>query len=154
MRTSPATWLTACAFVIGLGAWPAVQAQESSPVGRWRTIDDKTGQAKSIVEIYVANGEYHGKVEKVFSPPAPKPDPLCEMCQGDRKNKPILGMTIMWGLKQNGGEYSGGQVLDPDNGKTYRCKLKVTDAGKKLELRGFIGFALIGRTQTWLREAS
>jgi uncharacterized protein (DUF2147 family) len=129
-------------------------AQSATPVGRWKTIDDKTGVAKSIVSIAEVNGELQGKVEQVFAPPAPKADPRCERCSGERKDKPIVGMTIMWGLKKSGDEFTGGQVLDPETGKTYRCKLRVIDNGGKLELRGFIGFSLIGRTQTWVRERS
>ena len=131
----------------------APQAQRLPAAGRWRTIDDKTGEASSIVVIVEANGQLEGKVERVFSPPAKSPDPMCEKCPADRKGKPIVGMTILWGLKPDGDGYSGGSVFDPDNGKTYRCKLKVIEGGRKLELRGFIGFSLLGRTQTWIRES-
>ena len=127
-------------------------AQASSPVGRWKTVDDKTGQVKSIVAIEDVNGEVRGRVDKIFAPPAPNANPLCDKCPDDRRNKPLLGMTIMWGLKKDGDEYTGGRVLDPENGKTYKCKLRVIEGGKKLELRGYIGISLIGRTQTWIRE--
>ena len=123
-----------------------------SPVGTWKTIDDKTGKVKSVVQIAEANGELQGKVEKVFSPPAESENPVCDKCAGERKDKPVIGMTIMWGLKQDGDEYTGGQILDPAEGKIYKCKIKVEDGGHKLHVRGFIGFALIGRTQTWVRE--
>jgi len=143
-------WGIAAACLVAASA----RVQPTTPVGRWKTIDDKSGVAKSIVRIADVNGELQGKVEQVFSPPAPKAEPLCEKCSGERKNKPIVGMTIMWGLKKNGDEFTGGQVLDPESGKTYRCKLRVIDNGAKLELRGFIGFSLLGRTQTWIRESS
>jgi uncharacterized protein (DUF2147 family) len=131
---------------------PIRAVQNLSPVGRWRTIDDKTGQAKSIVEIREVDGELRGTVLHVFAPPAPSANPLCEKCTDERRKKPVVGMEIMWGLTRDGAEYSGGRVLDPEEGKTYRCKLRVIDAGKKLELRGYVGISLLGRTQTWLRE--
>jgi uncharacterized protein (DUF2147 family) len=80
------------------------------------------------------------------------PDDVCIKCRGELKNKPLLGMTIMQGMKQNGDAYEGGKILDPDNGKTYRCKLKLDETGNKLEVRGFIGISLFGRSQTWVRE--
>jgi len=142
----------ACAVVAVLLFTGAAAAQGTSPAGKWKTIDDKTGKPASIVEIAEVNGELQGKVTTVFSPPSDTPTPICDLCSGDRKNKPVIGMTIMWGLKRNGAAYSGGQILDPDNGKTYRCNVTLVDGGKKLEVRGYIGISLLGRTQTWLRE--
>jgi uncharacterized protein (DUF2147 family) len=139
--------------LVALGPYRSAAAQGASPVGRWRTFDDKTNQAKSIVEIFSAGDELRGRVTKVFAPPARSPNPVCEDCPGEFKDKPIVGMQVMWGLKKDGTEYSGGRVFDPENRKTYRCRLLVIDGGKKLELRGFIGFSLIGRTQTWVRES-
>jgi uncharacterized protein (DUF2147 family) len=127
-------------------------AQDLSPVGRWRTIDDRTNVEKSIVRITEVNGEIQGIVEVVFSPPAPNPTPICQKCPGVFKDKPVVGMRVLWGLKKDGDEYTGGHVFDPDNQKTYKCKLKVVDGGKKLELRGYIGFSMLGRTQTWVRD--
>lgn len=128
-------------------------AEDTSPVGKWKTIDDETGKVKSIVMISDVGGELQGKVEKVFSPPAESENPICDKCEGERKDKPVIGMTILWGLKKTGDrEYEGGQVLDPAKGKIYKSKLTVSEDGKKLRMRGFIGFALIGRTQTWVRE--
>lgn len=140
--------------LIAFAGTGAAAAQNLSPVGRWRTIDDKTGQAKSIVRIVDNRGEIQGQVESVFSPPAVSLNPLCDKCSGDQKNKPIVGMLIMWGLKKDGDEFSGGRVLDPDEGKVYKCYIKVVENGAKLQLRGYIGFSLLGRTQTWVREGS
>jgi len=127
-------------------------AQEPSPVGNWKTIDDKTGKVKSIVKITETNGELQGVVEKVFSPPTESEHPICDKCEGERKDKPVIGMTIMSGLKKTGDEYTGGQILDPAEGKTYKCRIKLAEDGKTLNMRGFIGISLLGRTQTWLRE--
>ncbi|MES2355489.1 MAG: DUF2147 domain-containing protein [Pseudomonadota bacterium] len=145
-------FLTLAIAVVSLGQGGLAIAQEASPIGAWKTIDDKTGKTKSVVQITEENGELQGKVEKVFSPPAESENPICNKCEGERKDKPVVGMVIMWGLKKDGQEYTGGHIVDPAEGKTYKCKLKLSDDGKQLELRGFIGISLLGRTQTWVRE--
>jgi uncharacterized protein (DUF2147 family) len=134
--------------VIGSAAF----AGELSPLGLWKTIDDNTGKPRGLVRIVEVNGEYQGKVEKIFPKPGEDPDPKCEKCDGARRNQPVIGMTILWGLTKQGDEYQGGEILDPENGKVYRAKMKLIDAGRKLEVRGFIGFSLFGRSQTWMRE--
>ena len=126
-------------------------AQALTPVGLWKTIDDNTGKERSYVRIVETGGELQGKVEKIFPFPGDDPENLCEKCKGERKNQPIVGMTILWGLKDEGDSWKGGKILDPDNGKTYRCKMTVSDDGKQLDVRGYIGISLIGRSQTWLR---
>ena len=122
-----------------------------SPVGLWKTVDDKTNKPRSLVRIVEENGEYKGIVEKGLREDD-NPERVCEKCDAPRKNQKIQGMTFMWGLKKDGNEFKGGEILDPENGKIYRCKMKLVDGGKKLDVRGFIGIALIGRTQTWWRE--
>jgi uncharacterized protein (DUF2147 family) len=128
-----------------------VLAQASTPVGLWKTIDDATGKERSYVRIVEVNGELQGKVEKLFDFPGDDPEHLCDKCKGDRKDQPVIGMTILWGLKDEGKVWKGGEILDPDNGKTYRCKMTVSENGQELDVRGYIGISLIGRTQTWLR---
>ena len=128
------------------------QDTTASPVGRWKTVDDTTGKVKSIVDIRGENGTLYGKIEKVLDPDVPGPNPLCTHCEGDLKDKPENGLQILWGMKRNGGQWEGGQILDPHNGKVYRCILSLEDGGRKLKVRGFIGFALLGRTEYWLRE--
>ncbi len=136
--------LLSCA---ALSAWAS-----DSPVGVWRTIDDKTGKEKSLVRISEVNGELRGTIEKLFREPGEEPNPSCDKCPGEKKNKPVIGMTILTGLKRDGQEYAGGEILDPANGKTYKCKMWTTDGGKKLNVRGFIGVSVLGRTQVWVRE--
>lgn len=138
-------------FALLFGALFTAQASES-PVGVWRTIDDKTGKEKSLVRIVEANGELRATIEKLFREPHEEPNPNCDKCPGERKNKPVLGMMIMTGLKKSGSEYDGGEILDPANGKTYRVKMWTAEGGKKLNVRGFIGVSLLGRTQVWVRE--
>ena len=130
----------------------AAYGAEFTPVGLWRTIDDQTGKPRGLVRITEANGEYQARVEKTFPKPGEESNPKCEKCEGPRQNKPVIGMTILWGLKKQGDAYQGGEILDPENGKIYRARIKLEDGGKKLDVRGFIGFSLFGRSQTWLRE--
>ncbi|ATD67196.1 hypothetical protein CNR27_06860 [Luteimonas chenhongjianii] len=119
------------------------------PVGRWKTIDDQTGQVKSIVEISRAtNGTLSGRVVEVLQSDR-GPNPVCDKCSGERRNKPITGMTILWDLKPDGNEWAGGTILDPSNGKTYKSKAKMLDANR-LEVSGCIAF--ICREQVWQRE--
>jgi len=129
-----------------------VLAQNDPVIGTWKTIDDKSGQAKSLVKIEVINGELQGTVVQTFVTPGETPITHCTLCSDARKNQPILGMKIMSGLKQDKlGYWSGGEILDPKEGKIYKVKLSTED-GKKLDVRGYIGIALIGRTQSWLKE--
>lgn len=120
-----------------------------SPVGRWKTIDDATGKVKSIVAIRAVNGELDGTIETLFNPPVPHP--TCYLCSGALKDRPLVGLQVLWGFKQNGDEWSGGKVLDPESGKIYHASLTLEDGGKKLRLRGYIGVPLLGRTEHWVR---
>ena len=130
----------------------AAGADTMSPVGLWRTTDDKTGKERALVRIVENEGRYEGRVEKIFTQPGDDPQHLCRKCEGERKDQPIIGMNILWGLKRDGDQYSGGEILDAKEGKIYRCKMKLVEGGRKLEVRGFIGVALFGRSQTWTRE--
>ena len=143
----------------GLAIWMvasvALAADATTPAGLWKTIDDKTGGPRSFVRIVRTPAGYEGKVVRILPLPSDdpdNPDRLCKLCTDERKDKPILGMVILRGLRPDGDVFAGGEILDPDNGKTYRCKLTVRDGGKRLDVRGFIGISLIGRTQSWVRE--
>src|SRR5829696_3559980 len=117
------------------GAAFQAAAQGTSPAGLWRTIDDSTKKDKSLVRIVEANGVYSGKVEKIVDPDAPK-DAVCKDCSDDRKDKPIVGMTIIRNVKASADDkdvFEGGDILDPNNGKVYRVKLKLVDNGSKLD---------------------
>ena len=133
-------------------AMPAAWAQNASPVGMWKTIDDETGKPKSLVRITEENGVLTGKIEKLFRPADQDQNPKCTACEGARKDQPIIGMTILSGLKKDGNEYTGGEILDPSKGKTYKSKAALKDNGSKLEVRGYIGAPMFGRSQTWVRE--
>ena len=128
-----------------------ILAQDASPVGLWKTIDDHTGKPEALIRITENNGELRGKIEKLFLDIGEK-NPKCDKCEGAQKDQPIIGMTILSGMKQEGTEYGDGQILDPANGKVYKSKMSLADNGKKLNVRGYIGMPMLGRTQTWLRE--
>jgi len=138
----------ALALASGLAA-----AQAASPAGLWKTVDDNTKREKSLVRIVESGGVYTGKVEKIIDPDSPK-DAVCKDCTDDRKDQPVLGMTIIRNMKPSAGDKNvleGGDVLDPNNGKVYSAKLTLVDGGKKLDVRGYIGMPMLGRTQTWQR---
>jgi uncharacterized protein (DUF2147 family) len=127
-------------------------AQSDSPVGIWQTIDDHTGQPRALVEIdQDANGVLSGKVVKGLTPGEPH-DRRCTACSDYRKDQPIIGMTVLSGMKKSDDDWEGGQILDPDTGRIYRCKMHLEKAGKKLVVRGYIGISLLGRSQTWIRS--
>ena len=126
-------------------------AAQATPVGLWKSIDDKTKQEKSLVRITDSGGVLTGKIEKLLDPAA-KPDDVCDKCTDDRKDKPILGMTIIRNAKLANDDatiWTGGDITDPNNGKTYKLRLKPLDGGKSLEVRGYIGPFF--RDQTWIR---
>lgn len=113
--------------------------------GKWKTIDDETGKAKSIVEITKkSDGKYYGKILQLLQKPE---NNNCVKCTDDRKNKPLIGLEIIRGLKKDGSDFEGGTITDPKTGKTYKCA--ITRSGNNLNVRGYVGFSLIGRTQTW-----
>jgi uncharacterized protein (DUF2147 family) len=144
--------LVTLSLAAGLLAASSAMAQDASPIGVWKTIDDETGKPKSLVRITESNGELRGKIEKLFREAGEDPNPKCEKCEGNLKDQPVIGMTIITGMKKDGSEYNGGHILDPNNGKVYKSKLTVVDGGKKLDVRGYIGVPMLGRTQTWVRQ--
>jgi uncharacterized protein (DUF2147 family) len=140
-------------FLVALAAGAAAAAADlDSPTGTWQTIDDHDGAVRALVEITQIGEELQGKIVQTFPRPGEEPKTLCEKCDGERKNKPILGMTFLWGLKKDGQAWRGGEILDPENGSVYDAKLKLIEEGTKLEVRGFLGLALLGRTQVWIRQ--
>ncbi|MDB5894410.1 MAG: hypothetical protein JWQ88_1941 [Rhodoferax sp.] len=123
---------------------------QMSPVGDWHTIDEKTGEVRSLVRITETGGVVNGRIEKLLRKEA-RQDATCDECTDERKGKPMLGLEIIRGAKKAEGKevWEDGKILDPENGKTYALRLTPIEAGKKLEVRGSIG--PFGRTQTWVR---
>jgi len=140
--------VAATCLVVGISRGLAAQP---SPVGFWNTISDTDGRPTAIVEIREERGEYVGVVRGLLVP-ADAEDSVCGKCSGDRKGQRIVGMQILRHIRREGDEWRGGEILDPENGKTYRARLKLADGGKKLIVRGYIGFSLFGRSQTWVRR--
>jgi uncharacterized protein (DUF2147 family) len=158
MRSSPVCCLFISMILLLTGApgqdlkIGAQPSSRTSPVGRWKTVDDATGKVNSVVVIWEENGNLYGKIEKLVDPDPRDPVPRCVLCEGEMKGKPLMGLRILWDLRKDGDQWSGGKILDPDNGKTYKCYITVENGGKKLKVRGFIGFSMLGRTQYWLRD--
>ncbi|MFY0601226.1 MAG: DUF2147 domain-containing protein [Cyclobacteriaceae bacterium] len=127
-----------------------IETFAQSVVGKWKTIDDNTGKARSIVEIYEKDARYFGKIVKIYFEPGDDTDPICDLCSDDRKDQKIIGMEIIRDMKFNAktNELSGGEILDPEEGKLYDCKIW-TDEDGSLNVRGYLYFFF--RTQTWLK---
>ena len=127
-------------------------AAQMTPVGSWHSFDDKTGELKSLIQISESNGVLSGRIDKLLRKEADQ-KAVCDKCTDDRKDKPMLGLEIIRGAKKAEGKdvWEGGNILDPENGTVYKLRMTPIEDGQKLEVRGFIGFALLGRTQTWGR---
>lgn len=140
-------WKVLCSLVLVVGYFPVVLAA-ASPEGVWTSLDDTTGAKRAEIRLTVSGNTLNGSVVKVY--PQPGDRGICVNCPGAFKDKKVLGLGIVWGLKDEGnGVWSGGYILDPKIGKVYRVKMTVD--GDKLHVRGYIGVSLIGRTQTWVR---
>ncbi len=137
------------AIAIAIASSAAI-AQPSTPVGLWRNVDDETGKAKALIRITETAGALSGRIERVLTPG--KENSTCDKCEGALKDKPVRGMEILQGLRKAGDWYEGGTILDPNNGKVYKSQLKLIDGGARLEVRGFVGLPILGRSQTWIRE--
>ncbi len=147
MKTNLIRILCVCLISIAHTAFAA----GATPAGLWKSIDDKTDKPRSLIRITENNGEYSAVIEKGLLA-TDTGEAVCDKCTDERKGKRIVGMTIVSGIKQKGDNFEGGEILDPENGKTYRCKMKLDSTGNKLEVRGFIGISLFGRSQIWTRE--
>lgn len=125
-----------------------ILAQNHSILGKWKTIDDETGKATSVIEIFEKHNKIYGRIVELLNSKAK--NPKCEKCEGDDKNKPVLGLIVIKGLTKEKGGYSNGKILDPKHGKVYKCSMSL-ETKDKLKVRGFIGINLFGRTQFWER---
>ncbi len=125
---------------------------QASPVGVWKTIDDKTKTEKAQIRIVEQGGVLSGRIEKLLAPDA-KPDAVCDKCEDDRKDKPMVGLEVIRGVKKANGDglWDSGTILDAAEGKVYKVRLQPVEQGRKLEVRGYVGMPMLGRTQTWIR---
>ena len=133
-------------------AWSlfAHAAPLDSPLGLWKMVEEQTGTPRALIRITETNDEFQGTIEKGLRTGEDE-NTVCEKCEGPRHGQRLFGMAIVTGMKKQGDVYAGGEILDPDNGKVYRCKMTLEDGGTKLQVRGFVGVSLFGRTQTWIR---
>ena len=140
------------AAIAALGFSALTASAQVTPVGLWKTISDKDGSITSEVRVVDNGGVLSGRIEKTYRADV-KADAKCDLCKDDRKDQPIIGLEIIRGLTKTAGKdvWEGGTVVDPDNGTVYKLKMTPIDGGKKLEVRGFVGFSVFGRTQTWIR---
>lgn len=137
---------------LGLGALCFVSlVHGATPVGLWKTIDDETGEERSYIRIIAVGDSIEGSVEDIIPLPGDDPEQICTKCEGALKNEPVIGMRIMWGFEGAEASWKEGYIMDPNNGKTYRCKLVVEDDNESMRVRGYSGVSLLGRTQIWYR---
>jgi uncharacterized protein (DUF2147 family) len=148
---SRALWsgLLLAPLIAGLSglALPSRARAADTPVGYWTTIDDDGKTPSSVIQIYARGTKLYGKVVRLINPR--EKDPKCAECEGARKNQRILGMEILRDFERDDDEWSGGYILDPRNGTEYKCYMELQDGGKRLKVRGYVGIALLGRTQVW-----
>jgi hypothetical protein len=142
-------WMIIFALATTSPVRAAGDAALSSPTGWWHPIDEKTGRPLGLIRIYEERGLFFGRIE----PSAPGDDTSrrCSKCSDERRNQPIIGLVLIRNMQLQDDEYVGGDILDPDTGRIYGCKFRLADGGRKLIMRGFIGFSLFGRSQTWQR---
>ncbi|MGZ3182623.1 MAG: DUF2147 domain-containing protein [Telluria sp.] len=145
-------YLSAAVSALAVAAAGAAWADNTSPVGLWKNIDDVSGKPKALIRITETNGVLEGRIEKLFQGPNEDPNPRCDKCDDYRKGQPIVGMVFMSGLRKDGDEYKGGEILDPNNGKVYKSRIHLVDGGRKLDVRGYIGIPMLGRSQVWVRQ--
>ncbi|MBU0587336.1 MAG: DUF2147 domain-containing protein [Gammaproteobacteria bacterium] len=146
--------VTRTLMTLMLASAAGLASAQSTPVGAWHTVDDATKEVKSLVVITESNGTLQGRVEKLLRKEADL-NAVCDKCTDDRKGKKILGMEIIRGARKADGKdvWEGGNVLDPENGAVYSARLTPIEGGRKLEMRGYLGLPMLGRTQTWIRVA-
>ncbi len=139
-------------IALSLLAFAGTAFAQATPVGVWKTIDDKTKSERAQIRISESGGVLTGKIEKLLASDA-KADAVCDKCEDDRKDRPIVGMEVMRGVKKAAADntWDGGTILDAADGKVYKVRLQPADGGKKLDVRGYVGMPMLGRTQTWIR---
>jgi uncharacterized protein (DUF2147 family) len=146
----PKRLMVSAMVVLGVATAP-VRAAEPTAVGLWEQVDEKTGKPESWFKITERNGVYQGNIVKIFFKPGEDENWVCEKCEGDERGKPVLGLALIKGMQRKGDDYENGTIMDPRDGSVYRALMKLVDGGQKLEVRGYLGISLFGRTQTWNR---
>ena len=144
--------LVVMSAIIMLGAAGAsLRAAEPSAVGLWEQVDEKSGKPESWFKITERNGAYEGNIVKIFFKPGEDENWVCDKCEGAERGKPVLGLALIKGMQRNGSSYESGTIMDPRDGAVYRALMKLSPDGQKLEVRGYLGISLFGRSQVWNR---
>jgi uncharacterized protein (DUF2147 family) len=141
-----------CVFSLTMLFSSNASAAAATPIGTWETVSDVTGEVASTVRLSLKDGKLVGQIASLVQKEGEDPNPLCEVCPGDQKDQPVVGLEILSGLTQDGSEWNDGLILDPENGKHYRCIIRVAEDNQTMEVRGFIGISLFGRSQVWNRQ--
>jgi uncharacterized protein (DUF2147 family) len=147
---SPKSMTIAVVVLLGVGTL-AAPAAEPTAVGLWEQVDESSGKTESWFKISERNGVYEGNVVKIFPKPGEDENLVCSKCEGSEKGAPVLGLTLIKGMQRNGLAYENGTIMDPRDGAVYRALMKLSPDGGKLEVRGYLGISLFGRTQVWNR---
>jgi uncharacterized protein (DUF2147 family) len=140
-----------CAVVLFAGSSTPLRAQEPSAVGLWEQVDERSGRAESWFKITERNGIYEGAIVKIFPKPGDDENWVCDKCEGAEKGAPVLGLKLIKGMRRNGMGYENGTIMDPRDGSVYRALMTLSPDGQHLEVRGYLGISLFGRSQTWNR---
>ena len=144
--------LVVMSAIIMLGAAGAsLRAAEPSAVGLWEQVDEKSGKPESWFKITERNGAYEGNIVKIFFKPGEDENWVCDKCEGAERGKPVLGLALIKGMQRNGSSYENGTIMDQRDGAVYRALMKLSPDGQKLEVRGYLGISLFGRSQVWNR---
>lgn len=143
----------AAIVLLTLAAPTLAQTASRSPAGLWQTFDDETHAPKALLRIADHAGVLSGRIVKLFPAPGEDADPRCAKCPDERHGQRVIGMKILWNLRRDGNAWSGGEILDPESGDVYRASLHLDENGRTLDVRGYIGIPMLGRSQTWTRVA-
>jgi len=149
-KSLPKLALSSAIVLLAIAAAP-LRAAEPTAVGLWEQVDEKTGKPESWFKITERNGVYQGNIVKIFFKPGEDENWVCDKCEGDERGKPVLGLALIKGMQRNHENYENGTIMDPRDGAVYRALMKLIDGGQKLEVRGYLGFSLFGRSQIWNR---
>ena len=144
--------LMSLVLLAGIPAQFCFSAGLESPIGVWKTVDDRTGKARALVRIYRENGKLFARILESFT--AGADHRVCVLCTDERKDQPIIGLLIIRNMKEDGNEYTGGDILDPESGSIYHCWMRLEQGGTRLVVHGYVGFSLLGRSQTWERQGN
>jgi uncharacterized protein (DUF2147 family) len=151
MKVSLQMLVVMSAIVMLGAAGVSLRAAEPSAVGLWEQVDEKSGKPESWFKITERNGAYEGNIVKIFFKPGEDENWVCDKCEGAERGKPVLGLALIKGMQRNGSSYENGTIMDPRDGAVYRALMKLSPDGQKLEVRGYLGISLFGRSQVWNR---